>query len=200
MNTVAKSAWVLVFSAAMSCGRARPSDEPANAEATRPSQHRTADSVARRLQVPTTRLVADTERVVADKVVEQLLRALAYPQLRPILEHYQRESQPAPIGSDAGAAARIVSYSESGNTLVYLQNGKSPATSVLMRGQISAHLPHLAAHIYLGMSKSALAQVVAHPFSADVLLVSEEEGYQKFYFSFQHGKLHELNFQSDYID
>ncbi len=50
------------------------------------------------------------------------------------------------------------------------------------------------------MSKSELAQVLSKPFAADVLLVTEQEGYQKFYFTFKNGLLRTVAFDSDYVD
>lgn len=140
---------------------------------------------------------ADTAHVVSEPVVRQLFQALAYPKLRPLLSTYSKSVALAPNPDDARQMDSTVTYATGANSFVFVQGGGEAA---LLRCQIAARPGPLIPGIRLGMSRAALGKAVAQPFSAAVLRVTEEEGYQKFYFVLKNDTLQAVHFESDYLD
>ena len=140
---------------------------------------------------------ADTAHVVAEQLMGQLFEALAYQKLRPLLNTYTKHVAVARNPDDAQQLDSTVTYSAGANSFVYVQSGGEAA---LLRCQIATWPSPLVSGIQLGASRVALGKVVAHPFSAAVLRVTETEGYQKFYFVLKNDTLQMVKFESDYLD
>lgn len=143
----------------------------------------------------------DTIHVAAEKIVGQLLQALAYNKMLPELRGYTKKVDFTPSGDGVAVSDSIITYSTAHNTFTYLKSGNPTAPgATLVRCRIGYMPNSLTKNVRLGMSKAELSRVLTTPFASSVLLVSEEEGYQKFFFAFKNNLLQKLEFQSDYID
>jgi hypothetical protein len=184
----------LLLAVAGGCQPAGPAETPA--KVTPPAVVPNTAATAALARPP----ASDTLHVVAEKVVQQLFRALAYDKLRPRLQQYTRKSVPTPSEAGTSGADSLVTYSAGRNSVAFLKSGSSPGGAMLLRCYLTEWPGGITGTIHLGMSKAKLGQVLNQPFAADVLLASEEEGYQKFYFAFNQDKLQAIRFESDYID
>lgn len=141
----------------------------------------------------------DTLHVVNDKIIEQLLTTLDYKKHWPELRHSAKKFELTPGIDDPAITDSIITYTANHNLYVYIKSGAADAGASILRCQLITPPIHFPKPIFLGMSKAALARVLGKKlFSADVLLVTEQEGYQRFYFLFQGGLLREVNFESFY--
>ena len=145
----------------------------------------------------------DTLHVISDKLIEQLFKSLDYQKLWPDLKLATKKFELTP-GSDVPPVTdSLITYSINRNSFTYLKSGSREAGADESAGISSCHVTaaptHLPHSIYLGMSKSALARVLGRPpFAADVVLVTEQEGYQRLHFTFKNGLLRTINFESFY--
>ena len=145
----------------------------------------------------------DTLHVVNDKLIDQLFKSLEYQKLLPELKLATRKFELTPGGDVPPVTDSLITYAANGNSLTYLKTGSKEAGADQGAGIFSCHITasptHLPRSIYLGMSKSALARVLGRPpFTADVLLVTEQEGYQRLHFTFKNGLLRMVDFESFY--
>ncbi|MGI4834436.1 MAG: hypothetical protein ACRYFK_13350 [Janthinobacterium lividum] len=142
----------------------------------------------------------DISQVVAEAVVAQLFEALAYAKMQLALRAYRKKFVLNPESQDS-APDSIITYAAPPSSFVYLKSSNAAAPgAVLLRCQLVAAPARLTKNIHLGMSRAALGRLLGQPFSATVLLISETEGYQKFYFTFQKDSLQAVAFESDYLD
>lgn len=117
------------------------------------------------------------------------------------MKQYAKKVELTPSNDNAKLSDSIITYSAARNAFTYLKSGSAAAPgTALLRCQITTTPVQLTENIHLGMNKADLKKVLGKPFSTDVVVASEEEGYQKFYFTFKDGGLQTLKFQSDYID
>jgi hypothetical protein len=172
--------------------------EPPTSQSAHPTtQAMLADSAGR--HPPVAKL--DTSHVVAEKLVAQLFQALAFAKMQPLLSTYNKTVTLDSANQDSAAPDSIITYVAASNSFVYIKSGSTAAPgAVLLHCQLASASARLTKTIYLGMSKTALETLLGQPFSSNVLLVSETEGYQKFYFTFQKGILQAVAFDSDYLD
>lgn len=196
-NAIARTIGVLVVAGAGGCQPSAPVESPASAGVTSPTGTTTlvADTES------ATRPAGDTLHVVAEKTVQQLLQALSYNNIRPKLQRYSRRSVPTPANeSSAQKSDSVITYSEGRNSVAFMKSGGPSGGALLLRCYLTGLPGGLTSTIRFGMSKTELGQLLAQPFTTDVVLASEEEGYQKFYFIFNQDKLQALHFESDYVD
>jgi len=139
----------------------------------------------------------DTLHVVSEAVVGELFKALTYEKLRPLLKNYTKKVALASATDDGALPDSTVTYSSEANSFVFRQSG---GAAVLLRCLVKSQPRVLTTSLHLGMSRAELGKAVAHSFVADVLRVSEEEGYQNFYFVLKNDVLQAVRFESDYLD
>lgn len=189
-----------------SCGQTSSTDRHADAPVKTPTATLGARPDTNLTSSPTKALSAsspatDTLHVVSDKLVEQFFKTLAYQRVRPDLNHLNQKVELTPSADDASITDSIITYKAGRNSFTYLKSGINDTSAGIIHCRITAPPTHLPAGITLGMSRSALARLLGatQPITAEVVQLTEQEGYQRFYFVFKNGGLRAVSFESYYL-
>ncbi len=179
----------------------RPADAPAGTPKLTPAAGPNANAQAPDKLVPSKSAAADTIHMVNDALINTLFKSLDYRRIRPELITAVKQFELTSSIDDPAATDSVITYTTNSNSFVYIKSGIAGAGSNagIIRCQITTFPTHLPKSIYLGMSQAALARVLGtEPVVANVVLVTEQEGYQRFFFVFKKGILHAVNFESYY--
>lgn len=183
-----------------SCGQSVPADLPMRSPKAG-NQQDTSLTLAPKRSLVSAPVAQDTNHIASDQTVERILKSFVYSRMWPDLRRYPKEFKLTPGTDNTSITDSIITYALGKNSFVYLKSGDAAAPgAVLMSCQLASAPTYLPKIIRLGMNKSELAQLIGKPFTTNVLLVSEQEGYQKFYFTFKNNRLQVVTFDSDYID
>jgi hypothetical protein len=135
---------------------------------------------------------------ITDRYIDKILN---YNLSLAAISFFERRDSTIRSDYDPATIDTVITLSNPKDRFVYYASGNRSAPGrALMRFDIRSNAIHLPDSIYSGMDKyELLRKFNTKPFKG-VLLVTEEEGYQQLYFTFEKDKVASITFESTYLD